>query len=82
MSRIKRSRSVNDQPKSNSARLGLGGREGVGKSTMCAHVAAQLTKGELPGDFYGTPKSVIIVSTEDDWSACTPSCAAPPSNLD
>ena len=25
--------------------------------------------GELPGDFYGTPKGVIIVSTEDDWSA-------------
>jgi energy-coupling factor transporter ATP-binding protein EcfA2 len=49
--------------------VGLGGREGVGKSTMCAHLAAQVTKGELPGDFYGTPKSVIIVSTEDDWSA-------------
>ena len=49
--------------------VGLGGREGVGKSTVCAHLAAQVTKGELPGDCYGTPKSVIIVSTEDDWSA-------------
>jgi hypothetical protein len=49
--------------------VGLGGREGVGKSTVCAHVAAKMTKGELPGDFYGTPKGVIIVSTEDDWSA-------------
>ena len=49
--------------------VGLGGREGVGKSTVCAHLAAKVTKGELPGDYYGTPKSVIIVSTEDDWSA-------------
>jgi energy-coupling factor transporter ATP-binding protein EcfA2 len=49
--------------------VGLGGREGVGKSTVCTHLAAKVTKGELPGDYYGTPKSVIIVSTEDDWSA-------------
>ena len=51
------------------ALVGLGGREGVGKSTVCAHLLAKVTKGELPGDFYGTPKGVIIVSTEDDWSA-------------
>jgi hypothetical protein len=51
------------------ALVGFGGREGVGKSTWCAHIAAKVTRGELPGDSYGTPKGVIIVSTEDDWSA-------------
>jgi hypothetical protein len=49
--------------------VGLGGREGVGKSTVCADLVAKVTRGLLPGDFYGAPKSVIIVSTEDDWSA-------------
>jgi AAA domain len=49
--------------------VGLGGREGVGKSTMSADIAAKVTNGKLPGDFYGIPKGVIIVSTEDDWSA-------------
>jgi hypothetical protein len=34
--------------------VGLGGREGVGKSTVCTHLAAKVTKGELPGDYYGT----------------------------
>jgi RecA/RadA recombinase len=51
------------------ALIGLGGREGVGKSTVCAHLAAQATRGVLSGDFYGTPKGAVIVSTEDDWSA-------------
>jgi hypothetical protein len=49
--------------------VGYGGREGVGKSTWCAHIAAKVTRGELPGDSYGTPRGVIMVSTEDDWSA-------------
>jgi hypothetical protein len=51
------------------ALVGLGGREGVGKSTVCADIAARVTLGELSGDFEGTPKGVVIVSTEDDWSA-------------
>ena len=45
---------------------GLAGREGVGKSTWSARMAAKVTKGELPGDFYGKPKGVVIVTTEDD----------------
>jgi AAA domain len=48
---------------------GLAGREGVGKSTWSAHLAAEVTKGELPGDFYGKPRGVVIVGTEDDWNA-------------
>lgn len=51
------------------ALVGLGGREGVGKSTVCADIAARVTLGGLSGDFEGTPKGVVIVSTEDDWSA-------------
>jgi hypothetical protein len=47
--------------------VGLAGREGVGKSTLCAHIVAQITRGTLPGDYYDKPRSVIIVSTEDDW---------------
>ena len=49
--------------------VGLSGREGVGKSTWCARLIAQVTKGELPGDLYGTPKGAIICTTEDDWNA-------------
>jgi AAA domain len=49
--------------------VGLGGREGVGKSTVCAYLAAKVTTGTLPGDLFGTPKGVVIVSTEDDWRA-------------
>ena len=49
--------------------VGLGGREGVGKSTWCVHLAALVTRGELPGDFCGVPKGVVIVTTEDDWQA-------------
>ena len=48
---------------------GLAGREGVGKSTWSAHLAAQITRGTLPGDYYGKPKGVVIVTTEDDWHA-------------
>lgn len=46
----------------------LGGREGIGKSTMAYHIAAQITRGELLGDFYGTPRTVIVCATEDSWT--------------
>jgi energy-coupling factor transporter ATP-binding protein EcfA2 len=45
----------------------LAGREGVGKSTIAYQIAAMITRGTLPGAFYGTPKSVIISATEDAW---------------
>lgn len=45
----------------------LGGREGTGKSSYCAHVAAQLTRGILDGDAYGKPRRVLYVGTEDSW---------------
>ena len=46
----------------------LPGREGTGKSTFGAWLAARVTKGELPGVYEGIPKSVFYVATEDDWS--------------
>ena len=48
--------------------VGLGGREGVGKSTWCAYLIAMITTGKLPGDNYGVRKGVIVCSTEDDWA--------------
>jgi|tagenome__1003787_1003787.scaffolds.fasta_scaffold20978296_3 hypothetical protein len=45
----------------------LAGREGVGKSTIEADIVANITNGKLPGEHFGTPKSVIICATEDSW---------------
>lgn len=44
------------------------GREGIGKSLFLAWMAAQLTRGTLPGEFEGTPRSVLYVASEDSWS--------------
>jgi hypothetical protein len=46
----------------------LGGRESVGKSTICYGITAQITQGNLPGAHFGTPKSVIVCATEDAWA--------------
>jgi hypothetical protein len=43
------------------------GREGVGKSTFLAWLAAKLTKGELPGVWDGTKRAVLYAATEDSW---------------
>jgi predicted ATP-dependent serine protease len=45
----------------------LGGREGVGKTTIAYGIAARVTRGTLPGSFHGTPKSVVVAATEDAW---------------
>lgn len=41
------------------------GVDGVGKSTILYEKAAQLTRGTLPGAFYGRPVDVVIASSED-----------------
>lgn len=46
----------------------LAGREGVGKSTVAYWLAAQITRGLLPGENYGRPAAVLIVATEDSWA--------------
>jgi hypothetical protein len=43
------------------------GREGIGKSLFCAWLAAQITRGTLPGVHEGTPKGVVYAATEDSW---------------
>lgn len=55
------------------ARLGLGtfallgGREGIGKSTFVFDLAAQITRGTLPGEYFGKPRGVIVAATEDPF---------------
>lgn len=44
------------------------GREGVGKSLFLAWLAALLTTGQLPGEFWGDPRGVLYVASEDDWN--------------
>ena len=45
----------------------LAGREGIGKSTIGFDLAAQLTRGELPGRYEDIPQSVGIIAAEDSW---------------
>jgi hypothetical protein len=45
----------------------LAGREGIGKSTIAYQLAADLTRGRLPGTAYGKPRAVIVAATEDSW---------------
>lgn len=51
----------------NSLSIAAGG-PGLGKSQFAAWMAAQVTNGTLPGELYGTPRSVIYAATEDSWS--------------
>jgi hypothetical protein len=46
----------------------LAGREGLGKSILSYTIAAMITRGDLPGEFFGTPKSVLVAAAEDSWS--------------
>lgn len=45
----------------------LAGREGLGKSTLAVDLAAQITRGTLPGEHHGTPKAVLVCATEDSF---------------
>lgn len=44
------------------------GREGTGKSSWALWLAAHMTRGTLPGTFYGTPQRVLYVAVEDSWA--------------
>jgi hypothetical protein len=46
----------------------LAGREGIGKSSIAIAIAAQITRGQLPGVYFGEPRAVIIAATEDSWA--------------
>ena len=43
------------------------GREGTGKSSFGIWLAAQITRGQLPGAWSGRPAAVIYVAIEDSW---------------
>lgn len=43
------------------------GREGAGKSTFLAWMAATVTRGELPGMHFEHPRAVLYAATEDSW---------------
>lgn len=45
----------------------IAGREGVGKSTRAYQLAADVSRGALPGEFEGKPRGVLIAATEDSW---------------
>lgn len=45
----------------------LAGREGLGKSTLAYHLAAEVTRGALKGESYGTPRVVLVCANEDSW---------------
>lgn len=45
----------------------LAGREGLGKSTLAYHLAAEVTRGRLEGEDLGTPRSVLVCASEDSW---------------
>lgn len=41
------------------------GEEGIGKTTVGIRIMADLTRGTLPGEHYGTPRDVLVIATED-----------------
>ena len=43
------------------------GREGIGKSLFLVWLAAQITRGTLPGAYYGSPRAVFYCAAEDSW---------------
>lgn len=43
------------------------GGAGIGKSQCACWFVAQITKGLLPGELYGKPRTVIYAATEDSW---------------
>ena len=45
----------------------LAGPEGLGKSTLAYWLAARVTNGDLPGEDFGKPRSVLVCATEDSW---------------
>lgn len=61
----------------------LAGPEGTGKSTLLAHLAAEVTRGRLDGDRHGMPLSVCVAALEDDdASTLRPRLEAAGANLD
>ena len=45
----------------------LAGREGIGKSTVGYQLAADVTRGHLPGAHFNEPRRVLVSAAEDSW---------------
>jgi hypothetical protein len=59
------------------------GREGVGKSTFLARIAADVTNGNLPGVYLDQPRAVLYAASEDSWHyTIAPRMKAAGANLD
>lgn len=59
------------------------GREGIGKSTYLAWLAAEVTRGNLPGIYQGEPRGVLYAASEDAWDyTVAPRLYAAGANLD
>jgi hypothetical protein len=43
------------------------GEEGIGKGNLAAWIAARITRGELPGNLHGKPRSITLIGDEDSW---------------
>lgn len=59
----------------------LAGPEKVGKTTLLAHLAAEVTRGRLEGDRHGRPARVVIATLEDDDSDLRPMLEAADADL-
>lgn len=61
----------------------MAGREGFGKSMIAIWMAAQTTRGTLPGEYLGQPRKVIICATEDSFAhTIVPRLIAANANMD
>lgn len=61
----------------------LAGKGGLGKSTIAYWIAARLSRGELDGEYYGSPRAVIVAAAEDSWEhTIVPRLIAAGANLD
>lgn len=59
------------------------GREGLGKTALVCWLMARLTRGQLPGHWFGRPAEVVYIGTEDDRaSVLVPRLAAAGADLD
>ena len=44
------------------------GQEGLGKTTIAVEIAARASRGQLEGDLYGEPCSIVYATAEDSWA--------------
>jgi RecA-family ATPase len=59
------------------------GREGIGKSLFLISICSKITRGTLPGVYYGTPRPVFYCAAEDSWQhTITPRFRAAGADLD